>query len=90
MMEAGQVDEVKKLLPLKGLKALHTVGYTELFDYLKGDLTLDEAIALVVTHTRQYAKRQMTWFRKDPEIKWFEPSPIEDMINYIDKTADNA
>jgi tRNA dimethylallyltransferase len=82
MMKAGLLDEVRSLLPYKHLNALRTVGYAELFDYLDDKYTLDEAIEKIKTNTRQYAKRQMTWFRKDGEIKWFAPAEIEGIIDY--------
>jgi tRNA dimethylallyltransferase len=72
MMEQGLLDEVKALQPQKHLNALQTVGYTELFDHLEGRTTLDEAIENIKVNTRRYAKRQMTWFRKDPSIRWID------------------
>ena len=73
MMKAGLLDEVKKLLPFKKLNALQTVGYRELFGHLEGDLLLEDAVEIIKINTRQYAKRQMTWFKKDEEVKWCEP-----------------
>ncbi|MBS1597945.1 MAG: tRNA (adenosine(37)-N6)-dimethylallyltransferase MiaA [Bacteroidetes bacterium] len=73
MMEQGLADEVKALMPFRHLNALRTVGYSELFDWLDGKTSLDEAVELIKQHTRQYAKRQMTWFKKDPEVKWMNP-----------------
>ena len=70
MMQQGLLDEVKKLEPFKQLNALQTVGYRELFGHLAGDLSLDEAVEIIKINTRQYAKRQMTWFKKDEEVKW--------------------
>lgn len=75
MMEAGLLDEVKSLLPYRHLNALQTVGYTELFEHLDGKLSLNEAIERIKINTRQYAKRQLTWFRRDPEIKWIKTLP---------------
>ena len=71
MMEQGLLAEVKQLLPYRDLKNLQTVGYTELFDFLDGKCTLPEAVDKIKQHTRNYAKRQMTWFGKDKEITWF-------------------
>ena len=79
MIEAGLIDEVKNLLPYKNLNALQTVGYTEIFDYLDHKITLEKAIEQIKTNTRQYAKRQMTWFKKDKEIKWIEKSEIKEL-----------
>jgi tRNA dimethylallyltransferase len=59
------------------------VGYSEIFDYFDGKTSLENAIDLVKTHTRQYAKRQLTWFRKDREIEWFNPARIKEMTNFI-------
>lgn len=72
MMEAGWLDEVRALLPHEGQNALNTVGYKELFAHLKGELSLEEAVELLITHTRQFAKRQLTWFQKDPHVQWFD------------------
>ena len=70
MMDEGLLDEVRSLLPFRDCTALQTVGYTELFDYLDGKTTLDEAIRLVQRNTRHYAKRQLSWWRRDPAIRW--------------------
>jgi len=85
MMEAGLVEEVRNLLPFKNLNALQTVGYSEIFDYLDGKISLGEAIELIKKHTRQYAKRQMTWFKKDKEIKWFNSRGLQEIKNYLDQ-----
>ena len=74
MIEAGLVDEVKSLIPYKTLAPLRTVGYSEIFEYLENKVDLKVAIENIKIHTRQYAKRQMTWFRKDPDIRWFQPN----------------
>lgn len=71
MMQAGWLEETNALLPHRGENALNTVGYKELFQHLDGTLSLDEAVELVINRTRQFAKRQMTWFRKDPATTWF-------------------
>lgn len=73
MMQDGLLEEVKKLVPYQKLNALQTVGYRELFGHLAGDLSLDDAIEIIKINTRQYAKRQMTWFKKDEEVNWCEP-----------------
>ena len=84
MMKAGLLHEVKSLLPYRNLNALQTVGYKELFDHFDGRLSLDEAVDQIKIHTRQYAKRQMTWFRKVEGINWFSPTDIQSMISCID------
>lgn len=82
MMENGLLEEAKSLLPYKHLHALQTVGYAELFDHLDGKISLDKAVELIKQHTRQYAKRQLTWFRKDKGITWFAPSQVAAMIAF--------
>ncbi|MEX1383576.1 tRNA (adenosine(37)-N6)-dimethylallyltransferase MiaA, partial [Lutibacter sp.] len=72
MMQQGLLDEAKKLHPHKSLNALQTVGYKELFDYLDGKFTLDEAIGEIKKNTRRFAKRQVTWNKKDTSIHWFD------------------
>lgn len=72
MMEEGLLEEVKSLVPYRNYNALQTVGYTELFDHLEGKLSLDEAVGQIKMNTRRYAKRQLTWFRKDPAFKWVD------------------
>ena len=74
MMEAGLLREAKALLPYRSLNALATVGYSELFDHLDGKLTLQEAVENIKMNTRRYAKRQMTWFRRDPTVEWVDAS----------------
>ena len=74
MIKEGLVEEAKELFDYRHLVALNTVGYKELFDYFQNNISLDEAIEQIKIHTRQYAKRQITWFNKVPNIKWIEPS----------------
>ena len=85
MMETGLLEEVKKLVPYKHLNSLQTVGYKELFDYIEGNIDLDTAISLIKQNTRRFAKRQLTWFRRDEEIEWFEPEQFDEIINTIKK-----
>jgi len=73
MMEEGLLDEVRQLLPYCGQPPLQTVGYAELFDYLEGSISLEGATEKIKTHTRQYAKRQLTWFRRDKGYTWLHP-----------------
>ena len=72
MLQDGLVEEVRSLLPYRNLPALQTVGYKEIFSYLDGETSLEEALSLIQRNTRRYAKRQMTWWARDPEIKWME------------------
>ncbi len=83
MMKEGLLDEVKELLLYKNLNALQTVGYKELFEHLDGEMSLPEAIEKIKINTRQYAKRQMTWFKKDKAIERFHPGDIERMKELI-------
>lgn len=83
MMEAGLLEEVRQLLPYKHLNALNTVGYTELFNYLEGKVTLEEAVSAIKQNTRRFAKRQLTWFRKNPETRWFEPEEYPAILEYV-------
>jgi tRNA dimethylallyltransferase len=83
MMKKGLLDEVKSLIKYKHLNSLQTVGYKELFDFIDGKTDLQRAIDLIKQNTRNFAKRQMTWFRKDKEIKWFDPSEKEKIIEHI-------
>jgi tRNA dimethylallyltransferase len=82
MMASGLWEEASGLLPYRALNALQTVGYSELFDVVDGKCAMEKAVELIKTHTRQYAKRQMTWFKKDPDFLWFDPSD-PDTVNQI-------
>lgn len=85
MMEDGLLEEAKSLYQHRNLNALQTVGYKELFDYFDGKIRLEEAISEIKKNTRRFAKRQGTWFRKNPDIKWFEPTDsLEDILNFIE------
>ena len=83
MMQNGLLDEVRALYPSKSLNALQTVGYIELFDHLDGKITLEQAVENIKTNTRQYAKRQITWFKKDTGIKWFSPLAIDAIVDQL-------
>ncbi len=86
MIADGLESEARTLYPHRTLNSLQTVGYRELFDHFDGTITLDEAIELIKRNSRRYAKRQMTWFRRDPSIKWF-PSPASlPVIEHIRST----
>lgn len=80
MIQNGLVEEVKNLIPYQHLNALQTVGYTEIFDFLDGKTDLATAIDKIKSNTRHYAKRQMTWFKKDPDIVWISPNHFEDFL----------
>jgi tRNA dimethylallyltransferase len=83
MMKNGLLEEVRELIPFKHLNALNTVGYKELFEYFNEDISLELAVENIKTHTRRYAKRQLTWFRKDKEYTWFAPDQLEMVLEYI-------
>ena len=72
MMEAGLLSEVKSLLPNRELNALKTVGYTELFRFLDGDISLEQAVTDIKTNSRRYSKRQVTWFKRYDDFEWIE------------------
>ena len=72
MIDAGLEDEVRTLIPYRECQALQTVGYKEMFKYIDGEYSLDEAVRLIQLNTRHYAKRQMTWWRRDPDIRWID------------------
>ena len=84
MISEGLEAEARAMLPKRELNSLQTVGYREMFDYFDGRCSLDEAIELIKRNSRRYAKRQMTWFRRDGDIAWFSPHDIEPIISHID------
>jgi tRNA dimethylallyltransferase len=86
MTNNGLFEEVAGFLPYRNLNALNTVGYRELFHFYDGEISSEQAIEDIKTNTRRYAKRQLTWFKKISEIKWFHPEEKEDIIKYIDQT----
>lgn len=83
MMQAGLLEEAKALLPYRHLNALQTVGYKEFFDHFDGKCTLSEAITQLQQNTRHYAKRQLTWFKRDPNMQWFQPSQLSEILHHI-------
>lgn len=83
MMQEGMLEEAKKVFPFRDLNSLNTVGYKELFKYLDGEWTLEEAVEKIKRNTRIYAKKQLTWFKKDMSIRWFHPDQRTDIISYI-------
>lgn len=86
MINAGLLNEAKQLLPYKHLNALNTVGYKELFNYFEGEWTLEFAISEIKKNTRRFAKRQLTWFKKDDSVLWFDyETSIDDIISEMNK-----
>ena len=85
MIKEGLIEEARELFPYKELNALNTVGYKELFAYFEGISTLEEAVAAIKMNTRRFAKRQLTWFRKEEDIHWFEyTTPPSQIISFIE------
>jgi len=82
MMEQGLLEEARQLYPLRHLNALNTVGYKELFNYMDGIWTLDEAVERIKGNTRRYARKQLTWFKKDSDVIWAHPTNISEIFHY--------
>jgi tRNA dimethylallyltransferase len=85
MMNEGLLEEVKTVYPYRELNSLNTVGYKELFSYLDGTCSLDEAVDLIKRNSRRYARKQLTWFRRDQEVAWFEPDQVQAIIEHVDR-----
>ena len=85
MIKNGLLQEVEQLQEFKELNALQTVGYKEIFEYFEGKHSLQKAVELIKIHSRQYAKRQLTWFKRDESIEWFNKVILEDIIETINK-----
>lgn len=90
MLEMGLLEEVKQLYPYRHLQVLQTVGYQEFFDYLDGKRNYADAVALFKQRTRQYAKRQLTWFRRDKEVQWFKPDESEAIQQYVQEQHEQS
>lgn len=86
MMRSGLLEEAKAMYPHRELNALNTVGYKELFAYLNGTWTLEEAVERIKGNTRRYARKQLTWFKKDENVMWFHPDEQKKIINYISQS----
>lgn len=83
MMENGMVEEARLLLPYRSLNALNTVGYKELFRYFDGEWTMEEAIERIKGNTRRYARKQLTWYKKDNDIVWFDAAETDKVFMYL-------
>jgi tRNA dimethylallyltransferase len=83
MMAEGLLDEVRELYPYREANALNTVGYQEIFDYIENKNSLDEAVSMIKGHTRQYARRQLTWFRRERKTSWFGPDDENAILNLV-------
>lgn len=85
MMQNGLEEEARGMLHRRNENALNTVGYKELFKYFDGEIPLEEAVRQIQSNTRQYARKQLTWYKKDPDITWFNPDDTEKIIQHIDR-----
>lgn len=83
MIDAGWLDEVRRVEPYRHCNSLNTVGYKELFRYLDNQWTLEEALLRIAKNTRVYAKKQLTWFKRDETIRWFNPADEESILSYL-------
>ena len=83
MMEQGLMEEAKSVLPYRNEKALNTIGYKEMFRYFDNEITLEEAVRQIQSNSREYARKQLTWYKKDESMKWFHPNQEKDIKDYI-------
>ena len=83
MIDEGMIKEALRVYPKRTLNSLNTVGYKEMFEYLDGLATLDEAIFKIQSNTRKYARKQLTWYKKDDDLQWFNPDNVEEILKYI-------
>ncbi len=90
MMADGLLEEARKVYPFRHLNSLNTVGYKELFNYFDGEWSLDLAIEKIKRNSRVYARKQMTWFKRDEEIEWFHPEQETEIINFIEETISSS
>lgn len=90
MMTDGLLEEARKVYPFRHLNSLNTVGYKELFNYFDGEWSLDLAIEKIKRNSRVYARKQMTWFKRDEEIEWFHPEQETEIINFIEETISSS
>ena len=90
MIEEGMIEEALQVYPKRTLNSLNTVGYKELFEYFDGLTTLDEAIFKIQSNTRRYARKQLTWYKKDTAFQWFNPDNIEEILNYVHTMISNT
>ena len=90
MMADGLLDEARRVYPHRDLNSLNTVGYKELFNYLDGTWTLEFAIEKIKQNSRIYSRKQMTWFKRDPEITWFNPEQQDEIMSFIESRIENG
>jgi tRNA dimethylallyltransferase len=89
MVKSGLEQEARQLYEFRNLNALNSVGYREYFDFFDGNITREKAIELIKRNSRRYAKRQMTWWGKNKEIKWFDPEKAYEIVEYIEECSDS-
>lgn len=85
MINEGLIEEAKSVFEFRHYNSLNTVGYKELFEHFEGKISLEEAIELIKRNSRRYAKRQLSWFRRDDEIQWFHPDQEQEILNYLEE-----
>ena len=83
MMQQGLLEEAQSMLPYRDVNALNTVGYKELFDYFDGRWPLTEAVSRIKGNTRRYARKQLTWYKRDEQVRWFHPNQQQEILNFI-------
>ena len=83
MMQQGLLEEARAMLPYRDVNALNTVGYKELFDYFDGRWPLTEAVSRIKGNTRRYARKQLTWYKRDEQVRWFHPDQQQEILNFI-------
>lgn len=86
MVDHGLVAEAMSVYDKRSANALNTVGFKEMFDYLDGLITLDEAIRQIQSNTRRYMRKQLTWFKKDPAVHWFNPDDLQAIVSFVDSS----
>ena len=90
MIDQGLLDEALAVYPQRHTNALNTVGFKESFEYLDGLVTLDDTILHIQSNTRRYMRKQLTWFKRDADIRWFHPDNVKEIINYIDDSLNSS
>lgn len=90
MIKKGLEEEARELFPHRHLNSLNTVGYRELFDFFMNNISREKAIELIKRNSRRYARKQLSWFRRDPEINWFSPEKSDEVINFVENTIKQA
>ena len=88
MIDSGLLQEAERMYPNKGLNALNTVDYKELFDYFDGASSLPDAVFKIKCNTHKYCRKQLTWFKRDENTRWFSPEHLEEIITYIDQNVE--